>query len=520
MDSHADQCCVGDNACIFTVWPGQVVQVTPFLNRLGSVADAPIVTAGIMYDDHKVGQPVLLILHQAIFIKGMKHNLLCPMQLRHNGVTVNERPKHCTPIPTHEDHSIIIPDGNYMIPLDLKGVTSYFPSRKPTEEEAARFKVDGDYLELTAESPIWEPNSHMFQELESRFVDGYGELIDRSGKNPRQILSIVTEDSLNDPFQRFRNISTTTTKRPGAWNTEFLAQNWGIGLEAAERTLRATTQRGVRMFDGNKVGVERRFPTGDRHLRYRRLKHPVYHDTLFSSITSSRLNTCAEVYVTDFSWSRCFPMKSKSDAHYTLDELYHRYGVPDRLISDNAKELTQGEFARKARQAKCSLDTTDNYSPWQNRAESEIRELKRLSTRWMIKTRSPKKLWDDCLELSALIRSHTAHNIYQLHGQVPETIMTGETADISYICEYSWYEWVMYNDATTYPEDKEKLGRYLGPTLPGIGSVMSYKILRSNGERVFRSTMRKLTPQEWEDKSHTALRKTFDLDVSRNLEIP
>jgi hypothetical protein len=165
MDSHVDQCCVGDNAFIFTIWPGQVVQVAPFLNRLGSVADAPIVTAGIMYDDHKVGQPILLILHQAILIKGMKHNLLCPMQIRHNGVTVNDRLKHCTPIPTNEDHPIIIPDGNYMIPLDLKGVTLYFPSRMPTGEEAARFKVDGDNLELTADSPMWEPNSHIFQEV-------------------------------------------------------------------------------------------------------------------------------------------------------------------------------------------------------------------------------------------------------------------------------------------------------------------------------------------------------------------
>jgi hypothetical protein len=100
-----------------------------------------------------------------------------------------------------------------------------------------------------------------------------------------------------------------------------------------------------------------------------------------------------------FLWSRNFPMKSKSDTHHTLDEFFHRYGVPTSLISDNAKELIQGEFARKARQAQCPIDLTDTYSPGQNRAESEIRELKCLSGRWMMKKKSPKVLWDFCLAL-------------------------------------------------------------------------------------------------------------------------
>jgi hypothetical protein len=29
-------------------------------------------------------------------------------------------------------------------------------------------------------------------------------------------------------------------------------------------------------------------------------------------------------------------------------------------------------------------------------------------------------------------------------GQVPETIMTGNTADISHIAEFGWYNWVMF----------------------------------------------------------------------------
>ena len=62
----------------------------------------------------------------------------------------------------------------------------------------------------------------------------------------------------------------------------------------------------------------------------------------------------------------------------------------------------------------------------------------------MIKRRSPKKLWDDCLELEGYIRSNTAHDIFMLNGEVPETIMSGKTSDISQFCEFEWYDWVYF----------------------------------------------------------------------------
>jgi hypothetical protein len=225
-------------------------------------------------------------------------------------------------------------------------------------------------LELTAESPVSDAHFTIIQDLEMRLADRYGEVEDNRGIHPRQLFTLSTETSLHDPFMKLRVAATKTTKRPGNWNAELMARNWGIGREAAERTLRATTRRGVREYDGNEVRVERRFPTGDRHLRYTRLNHSVYHDTLFSSIKSTIGNKCSQVYATDFCWSRNFPIMSKSDAHHTLDEFFHRYGVPTNLTSDNARELTQGEFARKVRQAQCPIDLTDTYSPWQHLAES------------------------------------------------------------------------------------------------------------------------------------------------------
>jgi hypothetical protein len=72
--------------------------------------------------------------------------------------------------------------------------------------------------------------------------------------------------------------------------------------------------------------------------------------------------------------------------------------------------------------------------------------------------------------------------MYKLNGEVPKTIMMGQTADISFICEFRWYEWVYFNEAQAqFPDDKVFLGNYLGPTDPEVGSVLTAKILKQNG---------------------------------------
>ena len=99
MDSHTNQCCIRNHSHVLYDWPDHSVEITRFLDSIGCVEEVPIVMAAIAYDNPTMGQAILLIIHQAIYVKGMDHNLLCPMQLCHNGIKVNECPKHCTLIP-------------------------------------------------------------------------------------------------------------------------------------------------------------------------------------------------------------------------------------------------------------------------------------------------------------------------------------------------------------------------------------------------------------------------------------
>ena len=101
-----------------------------------------------------------------------------------------------------------------------------------------------------------------------------------------------------------------------------------------------------------------------------------------------------------------------------------------------------------------------------NLCEGEIRELKRGSTRKMLKRNVPKKLWDHCIDLESRIRSATTLPRFDLDHQTPEAKMNGISADISDICEFEFYEWVMFNDSqATFPETKFHVGRWLGPAV-------------------------------------------------------
>ena len=120
-------------------------------------------------------------------------------------------------------------------------------------------------------------------------------------------------------------------------------------------------------------------------------------------------------------------------------------------------------------------------TPWANIAEGAVLDNNRAARRAMKKPACPARLWDYCAMLQANIIIHTARDIPTLKGQVPKTVVTGNTAYISEILEFGWYHWMYYRGATTsFTLPGEQLGKYLGPS-GNIGSKMSMWILKLNG---------------------------------------
>ncbi len=138
----------------------------------------------------------------------------------------------------------------------------------------------------------------------------------------------------------------------------------------------------------------------------------------------------------------------------------------------------------------------------------------------MLKTGSPKTLWDHCIELEGYIHSCTVNYIYKTHSETPETIMTSNTANISHICKFGWYDWVMFRDnAPSFPDNKMTLGRYLGPAID-VGSALTAKILKSNSIFACRSMFRHLTDKETHCPTHTRMRSEFDASIGDILGRP
>lgn len=114
------------------------------------------------------------------------------------------------------------------------------------------------------------------------------------------------------------------------------------------------------------------------------------------------------------------------------------------LITDNAPEETLGEWNKVAKQYLLSQRTTKPDSGWQNRAEVEIRELKKHFRQIMHKSRCPEAFWCYGLEYTTEIRKLMARPNFD--WRTPTEILTGETPDCSEYLEFDFFGWVKFKD--------------------------------------------------------------------------
>ena len=385
LDSHADTCCFGSESAVVHKTQHHI-EVRPFLDEFGAIDKVPIVTAAIAYDDPKTGHTFVLFFPQALYFESLRHNLLCPMQLRDNGVAVHETPLLYTSKErrSHLTHSISHEEYGLHVPLKLDGVVSYFVSRRPSDNELNDPDLCTHVL-MTREQP-WDPSDTTLA---------------RSEEAIRQ--KLTSERALSPMIAAFRSFQCSESRRQRTEQPtvsalrakgrktnitpEGLAALWRIGEETAKRTLEATTQLAVRDL-GSASGDRRLKPTAYQ-LRFRRLRVEMYCDILIGKTKSLRGNSCAVVFATPFHWVRIYPIMRRRDAHTALKSLFKDHGVPHTLIPDNANELTKGDFKRTADKAQCAIRPVEAYTPNQNVAETAIREIKRAYRRHMISTHTP-----------------------------------------------------------------------------------------------------------------------------------
>ena len=247
----------------------------------------------------------------------------------------------------------------------------------------------------------------------------------------------------------------------------------------------------------------------------------MYTDTLEAKVRSwHRKNKYAQVFGMHFGWTCVYLMRNKSDAHEGLSLMAQRDGVPFVIVMNGSKAQTLGPFRKKAKEMDCHIVQTEPHSPWQNAAELVIRELKHSSGRKALRKCSPTMLWDHCIELESILRSNMVVYHPKLNGQVPETIMKGQTADISNLAVYKWNDWIVYWKKTAnYPEFKECYGRWLGPAID-ISYSMMVKILQENGHVIYAGTQWPLTQKEKDSHSEQRIQNEIENDIHNKLGGP
>jgi len=362
-------------------WNIRILCNVSFAKSYEHKENVPIVKAGTAYDDEKTGITYILILGQALYLgDDVETSLLCPNQMRSNGVIVDHVPVHLS----HDHsstHSIIFPDEEVSIPLKLNGCFSYTPTRTPTNQEIETCK----WLTLTSDT-LWEPDSMPFNEYEEAAINSInnGTVVDRSifsmRRNMRDELAFnVNLDVLNSTsFFQTRGLSSVNTNGKYPRTTvQDLAKRWAIGEASAARTLKVKTQKGVR---NTLYPVEKRYRTKQAQLCYPQLsgKHgKFYTDTFFASVPALDMSKCCQLFTNDIGFTMIYPMRLKSEAPNALKCFLQEVGTPHVLHSDNAKELMQGEWRKVCNDFSIKTTYTEPHSPWQNRAEGSIRETKR-----------------------------------------------------------------------------------------------------------------------------------------------
>ncbi len=397
LDSHADTCTLGGNFLLVEEPdPNRRVTVNAFSASISPIKGIPIATGAGLWRHPESGQGYILLFNEALFfgnkLKGP--SLLNPTQMRFNGLVVDDVLKQFDP---DSSHSIYDPRTDVSIPLDLNGVHSGFTCTKPSWEEYRNLPK----IEMTS-THKWEPMSDDIPSRERHAMaaairvetvdvdndvdvsdvcvhpstDNHGRYLSsvKSFQSQAQGLDMYFESpkattermigSVNvsigndlDDFREesvevsnvfsvesFRNIwAVNTVEERSTITPEVLQKKWGLGLDTAKRTLRVTTQAGMRNV---LAPGERKLRHRTDHLRFPNLRGRFYTDTMYAKRKSARGFMQAQIFTDGHGFDCFYPQIKESDASEKLVRFIQEEGIPQILISDNAKAQVQGMFQK------------------------------------------------------------------------------------------------------------------------------------------------------------------------------
>ena len=309
-------------------------------------------------------------------------------------------------------------------------------------------------------------------------------------------------------------IGTAYQDKPKGITAERLSKVFKVDDKTARRTLQVTTQKVKRVKDPT---LDRNFSNNDRALRYRTIADHFFTDTMFANkkATSTRGNTCMQIFVTDKGYLKVIPMEAESQVAKAYKLFFKYVGVPDAFVCDGSKAQTLGDAKKACNEVGTVIRQLERNKPFANRAELYVGLVKRAVKKDLKESDCPMRLWDYCAERIEKVNNATAKDLFQLEGQTAHYHVTGQLPDISNISQFGWYEWVYGRDVSRkFPMQHMVLGRALGPAI-NCGNEMAQWVLVRSGRIVPFVTLRPLTEEETNSPVERRKREEFD-QVIRN----
>ena len=490
LDTWADTSCAGKHAYVEEFIEGRSVTATGFLPSLGSVSNLPIANVLYAYDTVD-GQVFILESNNAIYLGAdMDDSLQNPIQCEEAGVRIDLRARKYYPS-CHDSQRILFPDGT-VIPIKYDGPLPFISVRRPTKWEIHNCTR----LQLSDRVP-WAPFtlSNSFSATSST-IDSLEATVDSindfdpiaselMSTQLYKVLSLSSQVELNNG-DSISLISAVKSKQSSTLSPSDLSKHLHIGLKTASKTLKATTHQCIRS-----TGLlSRRFRTDKAQLRYKQLSRrygSFYCDYLKVSVKSIWGYIGGVMYTNRIGFKKFYPCQTEggNETGHSLRSFVDIIGLPYAMHSDNHTNFKEGLFKRLLTKFGIYQSFTEPHSPWQNRAEPAIGEVKRYARLLMQRTCTPIRLWCFCYEYSADVLTLLATDRYDLQGRTAYEAVMHYTPDISEYLSYRWFQWCYYFDEST---KSKRLCRWLGPAHKVGQSFCSYVIL-DNAEFIARSSV-------------------------------
>ena len=510
LDTHADTSCAGSNWALMEL-TGEICEVAPFLDSYDPVTKVPVARCGTVWTNPDSGEETLLVHDQMLwFGSALPHALVNPNQVRAYGLEVRDNP-------FDRANEIGIQHDEFFIPFDTKGTLIYFETRVPTQEE-----LWGKLPVALLSADEWDPQKDMVHPGNSnaeraamraihsigtvgtesrshdRYVERYGEvetvLGDLSSTYNEQDFCkrLISKVQVATTYQdQQATCAAVGTDRHSKVGPEELSRKWGVGLQTAKDTMKATTQAGIRTAVHP---MNKRLRVDHLHLHRKRLHGNWFCDTVMSKVKSLLGNTCANIY-TQGKFTRVVPMTRRHEAGESFVTFTDDVGIPESLTTDGAGEFTgkNTQFVREARKLRTKLYTTEQGRKNQNHPAE--REIGILSTRWksrMAKKRVPKRLWDFGLIYESDILCRMARGSNRRTGY--EEVF-GDTPDISEWLDFEFYDMVWWLDRPNKPDVSDpvrRLARWLGVS-HRVGSDLCYWLITESGQLISKTSVEHVT---------------------------